>query len=74
MTLMKDKKITNNIKVLRAINNWTQAELAQEVGVTRKTINTIENDIYIPSTYLALKLARIFNVSVEDVFQLIEDD
>jgi putative transcriptional regulator len=70
---MSDLPITNRIKVYRAMKDWTQAELADRVQVTRKTINTLENGIYIPSTYLALKIARAFGVSVEDVFQLDED-
>ncbi len=48
----------------------TQAELAAAVGVTRKTINTVENQIFVPSTVLALKIAAVFGVSVEEVFQL----
>ncbi len=46
----------------------TQAELAERVGVTRKTVNTVENGIFIPSTLLALKLARALNVPVEQLF------
>jgi len=67
---MKDHTLKNNIKVLRAMNNWTQEELASRVGVTRKTINTIENGVFVPSTILALKISIVFNVSVEDVFHL----
>jgi putative transcriptional regulator len=67
---MTRKKLSNKIKVYRAMNDWTQEELAHRVGVTRKTINTIENGIFIPSTYLALKIAKVFGLSVEDVFQL----
>lgn len=50
----------------------TQAELAIEIGVSRKTINTIENGIFVPSTILALKLAQIFDVPVEAIFSLSE--
>ena len=67
---MKEKRLANKIKVYRAINDWTQEELAQRVGVTRKTINTVENGVYVPSAYLALKIARTFGVPFEDVFQL----
>ena len=67
---MKDHSLKNNIKVLRAKNNWTQEELGSRVGVTRKTINTIENGVFVPSTILALKISIVFNVSVEEVFQL----
>jgi putative transcriptional regulator len=52
--------------------DWTQEELAHRIGVTRKTVNTIENGVFIPSTYLALKMARAFGVPVEDIFQLAE--
>ena len=52
------------------MKGWTQEELAVRVNVTRKTINTIENSKFIPSAYLALKIARSFDVSVEEVFQL----
>ena len=64
--------LKNTIKVQRAMKDWTQEELARRVGVTRKTVNTIENGIYVPSTVLALKMARVFGVTVEDVFQLAE--
>jgi putative transcriptional regulator len=69
---MSKKDLTNPIKVYRAMNDWTQEELAQHVGVTRKTINTIENGKFIPSAYLAIKIARAFGVTVEDVFQIDE--
>ena len=65
--------LKNRIKVHRAIKDWTQEELAHRVGVTRKTINTIENGVYIPSTYLAMKIAKAFGTTVEDVFQFAED-
>jgi putative transcriptional regulator len=67
---MTAKSLKNRIKVYRAMNDWTQEELAQRVEVTRKTINTIENRKFVPSAYLALKIARAFGVSVEDVFQI----
>ena len=67
---MTKKALRNQIKVYRAMNDWTQEELARRVSVTRKTINTIENGKFIPSTYLALKIAEAFGVLVEDVFQL----
>lgn len=66
--------LSNKLKVYRAIRGWTQEELAGRVNVTRKTINTIENSKYVPSTRLALKLARVFDASVEDLFQLGEQD
>ena len=70
---MTEKSLKNRIKVYRAMNDWTQEELALRVNVTRKTINTIENRKFIPSAYLALKIARAFGVSVEDVFQIDDD-
>ena len=67
---MAEKNLVNTIKVQRAKKNLTQEELAELVQVTRKTINTVENGIYIPSTYLALKLARVLGVTVEELFQI----
>ena len=67
---MSEKKIQNKLKVFRAMHDWTQEELARRARVTRKTINTIETGKFVPSTYLALKLARVFGVSVEELFQL----
>ncbi|MGB7295380.1 MAG: helix-turn-helix transcriptional regulator [Candidatus Aminicenantales bacterium] len=64
--------LKNTIKVHRAMKDWTQEELARRIGVTRKTVNTIENGIYVPSSVLAIKMARVFGVTVEDVFQLAE--
>lgn len=69
---MEDKKLTNTLKFQRARRNLTQEQLAELVGVTRKTINTVENGIYVPSTYLALKLSKILEVKVEELFQLDE--
>jgi putative transcriptional regulator len=70
---MKKKALKNKIKVFRAMKDWTQEELAQRVNVTRKTINTVENGKFIPSTYLALRIAKTFDAAVEDIFQLYED-
>ena len=71
---MTEKSLKNRIKVYRAMNDWTQEELARRVNVTRKTINTVENRKFVPSAYLALKIAKAFGVSVEDVFQIVSDD
>jgi putative transcriptional regulator len=60
----------NNIRVQRAILNITQAELAERIGVSRQTINAIEVGKYIPSTVLAMKLAKVFKATVEEVFLL----
>jgi putative transcriptional regulator len=62
--------LNNRLKVHRAIKDVTQEELAAAVGVTRKTVNTIENAKFVPSTALALRMARFFGVSVEELFQL----
>ena len=64
----------NNLHVERAIKKLTQSELADQVGVSRQTINSIESNKYIPSTLLALKIARVFGKSVEEIFQLEKKD
>lgn len=64
----------NNIRVERTIRRITQQELAIAIGVSRQTINAIELCKYIPSTVLALKIARFFHKSVEEIFQLDDDD
>lgn len=64
----------NTIKVERAILNLTQDELAQKIGVSRQTINSIEANRYVPSTVLALKLSEIFSKPVNDFFKLTNDD
>lgn len=65
-------ELQNKIKVYRAIKNVTQEELATAIGVTRKTINTIENGRFVPSTILAIRLAKFFTISVEALFELVE--
>jgi putative transcriptional regulator len=70
---MDEKKLRNTLKIERARKDLTQEQLAEMVSVTRKTINTVENGIYIPSTHLALKLAKVLGVSVEALFQLVEE-
>ncbi|TCD29690.1 transcriptional regulator [Pedobacter psychrodurus] len=64
----------NNIRVQRAIKNITQAELADLIQVSRQTINTIESGKYVPSTVLALKMARVFDKPVEEIFELEDGD
>ena len=66
--------MTNNIKVLRAIKNISQEELAKKIKVSRQTINAMEKGKYVPSTVLTLKLARFFEKSVEEIFTLEEND
>jgi putative transcriptional regulator len=64
----------NNLRVQRAIKNITQAELADLIQVSRQTINTIESGKYVPSTVLALKMARVFDRPVEEIFELEDGD
>ena len=64
----------NTIKVERAKNNLTQAQLAELVKVTRQTINAMELGKYAPSTVLAMRLAHIFKVEVSEMFTLEESD
>jgi putative transcriptional regulator len=64
----------NTIKVERAKKNWTQAELAEKIGVSRQAINAIEASKFVPSTVLALRMAREFGTTVEIIFQLEETD
>jgi putative transcriptional regulator len=72
--IMAEKILLNTLKIQRAKKDLTQEQLAELVGVTRKTINTIENRKYIPSTYLALKLAQTLKVRVEELFQIDHQD
>jgi putative transcriptional regulator len=64
----------NTLRVERAIKNITQADLAELIGVSRQTINTIESNKYVPSTVLALKIARVFEKPVEVIFELEDGD
>lgn len=66
--------MNNTLKVQRAIIGMTQQQLAEAVGVSRQTINAIETKKYVPSTVLALKIARTFGKTVEKVFQLEEGE
>ncbi|MDB5675817.1 MAG: transcriptional regulator [Sphingomonas bacterium] len=62
--------LTSHLKDMRTAAGLTQAELAERVAVSRKTVNTVENGVFVPSTTLALKLARALDCRVEDIFQL----
>ncbi|MBV9929988.1 MAG: helix-turn-helix transcriptional regulator [Alphaproteobacteria bacterium] len=62
--------LANRLRELRLERDLTQAALAELVGVSRKTINTVENGVFVPSTTLALKLARALGCRVEDIFTL----
>ena len=66
-------KLNNRIRVYRAEHRLSQSDLAERIGVTRKTISTIEVGRFVPSTVIALKIARYFGVPVEDIFALNDD-
>lgn len=71
---MRDVELGNRIKVLRAEHDLTQADLARHIGVSRKTISTIEVGRFVPSTTIALLLARHFSVPVEEIFWIEDGD
>ena len=64
----------NNIRVERAVKGLTQEDLANKVSVSRQTINAMEANRYVPSTVLALKIAKVFNKPVEEIFILEKGD
>ena len=64
----------NSIRVERAIRRMIQAQLAELIGVSRQTIVAIESEKYVPSTVLSLKIARVFDKRVDDIFELEESD
>lgn len=64
----------NTLKVERAKMDLTQQDLAEKVGVSRQTINSIETERYIPSTVLAIKISKVFNTTVNAIFKLDESD
>ena len=64
------KNLLNNLGELRKSAGLTQQELSESAEVSRKSINAIENGIYVPSTVLALRMGKILNCSVEDIFTL----
>lgn len=65
---MADPRLGNGLKAARTALGLTQADLAERVGVSRKTINTVENGVFVPSTVLALRLAKALGGSVETLF------
>ncbi|MDH5402528.1 MAG: helix-turn-helix transcriptional regulator [Candidatus Heimdallarchaeota archaeon] len=69
-----NRKFTNRIKVYRAEFDLRQEDLADKLNVSRQTINAIERGKYAPTLELAFKLAELFNVSIHDIFQLVEND
>jgi len=64
------EKLSNNLEELRKAANLTQQELSESAEVSRKSINAIENGIYVPSTVLALKIAKTLDCSIEEIFKL----
>ncbi|MCM3759252.1 helix-turn-helix transcriptional regulator [Alkalihalobacillus oceani] len=62
--------LRNRVRELRAKHHWTQSDLAERIGATRQTIGMIEKGDYAPSVTLALKIAHVFSVSLEEVFWL----
>jgi putative transcriptional regulator len=64
--------LTNRVRKAREACGWTQAQLAERIGVSRKTVNTVENGVFVPSTVIALKMARALGEPVERLFSLIE--
>jgi putative transcriptional regulator len=64
----------NTIKVERAKKNWTQADLAEKIGISRQAMNSIEAGKFVPSTVLALKMAKAFGTTVEVIFLLEKTD
>ncbi|MDP3403671.1 MAG: helix-turn-helix domain-containing protein [Brevundimonas sp.] len=69
---MGDPRLGSRLKEVRMAAGLTQAELAERAGVSRKTINTVENGVFVPSTLLALSLASVLGTSVEELFYLVE--
>ena len=70
MTTMREVKLQNRIRVFRAERRWSQTDLAGRIGVSRKTISTIEVGRFVPSTVIALLIAREFGTEVEQLFSL----
>ncbi|MDA8526429.1 helix-turn-helix transcriptional regulator [Gammaproteobacteria bacterium] len=64
------EKLLNNLEDLRKSSGLTQQELSESAEVSRKSINAIENGVYVPSTVLALKIAKTLNCTVEELFKL----
>ena len=64
------RRLVNRLKDIRSARGLTQAELAEQVGVSRKTINTVENGVFIPSAQLAFTIAEILKLRVDEIFSL----
>lgn len=67
------EKLENHLREAREARGWTQAQLADAIGVSRKTVNTVENGIFVPSTLIALKLAAALGQPVEALFLIVEE-
>ena len=64
------ERLVNSIRDERDRHGWTQADLAARIGVSRKTVNTIENGVFVPSTVIALKMAEALGVTVQQLFRI----
>ena len=62
------ERLANRLREAREAKGWTQAQLAEAIGVSRKTVNTVENGVFVPSTLIALKLAAALGEAVERLF------
>lgn len=71
---MPDPQLHNRLRVFRAEHRMSQSDLARAIGVSRKTISTIEVGRFVPSTVISLKIAQYFGVPVEEIFSLTGDD
>ena len=67
---MADPRLGSRLREVRTAAGLTQAELADKVGVSRKTVNTVENGVFVPSTLLALRIAEVFGLPVEALFKI----
>jgi putative transcriptional regulator len=61
--------VKNSLRLLRAERDWTQADLATHLGVSRQTVNAVETEKYEPSLSLAFKIAKLFGKSIEEIFE-----
>ena len=66
--------MNNKLKVLRAMHNWSQADLAERLDVSRQTVNALETGKYDPSLPLAFKIAHLFHAPIEDIFEPESED
>ena len=67
------ERLDNSLRPAREARGWTQAQLADAIGVSRKTVNTVENGVFVPSTVIALKLAQALGQPVESLFRIVEE-